>query len=318
MSVKQRIPFATIIIALLITIIQIFRILGGPYENFLAYNLHTGNWEWYYNQPWRIITSSFMHHHDILHYLGNLVTLCLFGWKIERSLGRTILLIAFFGAMVTAYVVWVNVMNGWLIGISGGVCGLFGLSLIANRRVPWWTTLTHSPLHLFYFLFLVAPLFPFFANMVDFRVAHLVHLVATLFGMLVGWAFLLSPRWRWIPITIPLVLFASPLYSPWKLEWRLVHTQPVLNSPVADCRTRTIDENTPAVINFVNSMDKPVAIYWMNLDGHINFAHVLNPGETIGYGTVITRAWCIVDLDSKEALQSIIVTEPEQTITIGE
>ena len=161
-------------------------------------------------------------------------------------------------------------------------------------------------------------MFPFFANLVDFRVAHLVHLVATLFGMLVGWAFLLSPRWRWIPITIPLVLFASPLYSPWKMEWRLVHNQPVLNSPFADCRTRTIDENTPAVINFVNSMDKPVAIYWMNLDGHINFAHVLNPGETIGYGTVITRAWCIVDLDSKEALQSIIVTEPEQTITIGE
>jgi membrane associated rhomboid family serine protease len=252
MNQPRTIPYATLILALMITVIQVFRMLGGVYEQFVLTNLHIANWEWFYTQPWRMVTSSFMHQHNILHYLGNLVTLCLFGWQIERWLGRPILFITFFGAMVTAYVVWVNVMDGFLIGISGGVCGLFGLSLIANRRTPWWTTLTQPPLHLFYLLFLAAPLFPFFANLVDFKVAHLAHLIGILYGMLVGGAFLLLPRWRWAAIALPLVLFVSPLYSPWKLEWQLVYSQPVLNSPAADCRMRTVDENTPATITFVN------------------------------------------------------------------
>ena len=121
MASLRKIPIATVALAIIITIIQVLRLSGGKYDEFVLAHLHHGNWETFYNQPWRMITSSFMHHHDILHYLGNLVTLCLFGWKIERSLGRPILLIAFFGATVTAYVVWVNVMNGLLIGISGGL-----------------------------------------------------------------------------------------------------------------------------------------------------------------------------------------------------
>jgi len=320
MPIKQRIPFATIIIALLITIVQVFRMLGGSYEEFVFVNLHHWAWGYFYNQPWRMLTSPFIHQ-NLLHYLENLFFLTLFGFQIERAYGWKYVLGAFFGALVTGYGLFIIFMHNGIVGISGGVCGLFGFSLIANLRTPWWKILTHNPLHILYSLNLLMAVVADVANWVPYNVAHLNHVVGILYGVAFGVAFLLFHRstWqRWAVAALPILFFASQYYNPWQLEWRLVHSQPVQNSPVADCRTRTVDENTPAIINFVNSLSKPVAIYWMDLDGRSNFAHVLNPGETIGYGTVITRAWCIVDLGSRNALQSIIVTEPEQTITIGE
>ncbi|HSM72494.1 MAG TPA: rhomboid family intramembrane serine protease [Anaerolineales bacterium] len=318
MSIKQRIPYATIIIALLITIIQVFRMIGGSYEEFVFANLHHWAWEFFYDQPWRMLTSPFIHQ-NLPHYFENLFFLTLFGFQIERVYGWKYMLGAFLGAQVTGYGLHIIFMHEGIIGISGGVCGLFGFSLVANRRTPWWKTLTHRPLHILYSLNLLGAVVADIADWVPFGVAHDNHIVGILYGVAFGLAFLIfhRPTWRqWAVAALPVLFFASQYYSPWQLEWRLVHSKPVLNSPVADCRTRTVDESTPAIISFVNSLGKPVAIYWMDLDGHSNFAHVLNPSETIGYGTVITRAWCIVDLDSKEALQAIVVTEPEQTITI--
>jgi len=320
MSVKQRIPFATIIIALLITIVQVLRMLGGPYEYFVLADLQQTAWEIYYNQPWRMLTSPFVHQ-NIPHYLENLTFLLLFGFQIERTYGWKYMLGAFLGAQVTGYGLYIIFMHEGIIGISGGVCGLFGFSLIANRHTPWWKTLTHNPLHILYSLNLLRTVVEDIADGLPTRIAHLNHVVGILYGIAFGIAFLLfyRSRWqRWAVAALPILFFASQYFSPWQLEWRLAHSQPVLNSSAADCRTRTVDENTLTSINFINSLSKPVAIYWMDLDGHSNFAHVLNHGQTIGYGTVITRAWCIVDLDNRQALQTIIVTEPEQTIMIGE
>jgi hypothetical protein len=95
MNTSRTIPYATLTLALIITVIQVSRMLGGVYEDFVLTNLHIANWEWFYTQPWHMLTSSFMHQHNILHYLGNLVTLGLFGWQIERLLGRSILLVSF-------------------------------------------------------------------------------------------------------------------------------------------------------------------------------------------------------------------------------
>jgi membrane associated rhomboid family serine protease len=318
MNTPRTIPYVTLTLALIITVIQVFRMLGGVYEDFVFTNLHHGNWDVFYAQPWRMITSSFIHHRNILHYLGNLVTLCLFGWQIERLLGRSILLVTFFGAMVTAYVVWVDVMDGWLIGISGGVCGLFGLSLIANRRTPWWTTLTQPPLHLFYLLFLAAPLFPFFANIVDFKVAHLGHLIGILYGMLVGGAFLLLPRWRWVAIALPLVLFVSPLYSPWKLEWQMVQKQASLLAENPECRLQSIEQeiDMPSLVDVVNERAGPVAVFRLDYEGNPEFILWLGKNETTGMNSWIGHPFCIIDIDSGMSVATAMVTEPEQTITI--
>src|SRR6266542_417981 len=106
----RTVPYITLTLAVLITIIQIFRSIGGSYNEFVLTNLNVGNWELLYEQPWRILTSPFIHQ-DILHFLENLFFLLLFGWQIERTYGRAILLGVFFGALVTGYVIYINFMH---------------------------------------------------------------------------------------------------------------------------------------------------------------------------------------------------------------
>jgi len=315
---SRNIPYATITLALIITVIQVLRSLGGTHEGFVFANLHHGSWETYYNQPWRMLTSPFIHR-NIQHYLGNFLFLLVFGYRIERAYGWKYVLGVFFGALVTGYVVHLTVMHEGIIGISGGVCGLFGFSLIANRRTPWWQTFTKYPLHGIYLAGLIWFVIADYADLLPSTVAHVNHAVGILYGIGFGMAFLLMPRnvrWRWAILVLPILFFASQLYSPWQLEWQLLHSQPVLNSSLADCRTHTIEEKTPAVITFVNSSDKPVVLYLMSFEGRARFQNILQPGESTGYNVSLTHAWCVVELESREAIQLTVVTEPEQTFTI--
>ena len=135
MSKLSKIPYVTLALALIITIIQFMR-PNGSYNDPFMVNMNVYSWDILYNQPWRIITSPFLNH-DYLHYFQNLVFLLLFGWQIENKFGKAMLLGAFFGGIVMSYVIWINVMHDWIIGISGGICGLFGFSLIGNRRTTY-------------------------------------------------------------------------------------------------------------------------------------------------------------------------------------
>lgn len=125
----------------------------------------------FYNQPWRLITSPFIHQ-NLLHYLENLVFLLLFGIQIERTRGWKYVIGAFFGALVTGYVIFLTFMHSGIIGISAGVCGLFGYSLIDNHRIPWWTMLTHRPLHILYSLNLLRSVIADVTDLIPFDVAH--------------------------------------------------------------------------------------------------------------------------------------------------
>lgn len=139
----------TLALALAITIIQVFRLAGGSYEQMVVENLNVTGWALLQSQPWRILTSLFLRH-NLLHFLENLVFLILFGWHIERKQGWAVMLAVFFGALVTSYVIWINLAHNFIVGISGGICGLFGFPLITNYPRPWGTTLTHHPLLAWY------------------------------------------------------------------------------------------------------------------------------------------------------------------------
>ena len=313
-------PIITITLALLITMIQILRSLGGRYDEFMLTNLDWVNWEVFYNQPWRVITSPFLHH-NLSHFFNNLVFLCLFGWQVERNHGSVKTLGIFFGALVTSHVMCITFTHDWIWGVSLGVCGLFGFSLIANRRAPWWTTLTHRPLHALYFASLIASLIPFFANMQEFRTSHLSHLEGILYGMAFGITFQLSPRdsrWRWVVIALPFLLFVSQFYSPWQLEWRLVHMPPTLLTSNADCRLRSTEPEvySPANLTVVNASTRRIALYWIDYEGKPRAYFWLRPGASDEYYPFIGHRWCIVDADSHEALQSLIVSQETQTITV--
>jgi membrane associated rhomboid family serine protease len=81
---SRTIPVVTITLALLITMIQILRSLGGRYDEFILTNLDWLNWEVVYAQPWRILTSPFIHQ-NLPHYFENLFFLLLFGYQIEHA-----------------------------------------------------------------------------------------------------------------------------------------------------------------------------------------------------------------------------------------
>lgn len=175
MASLRKIPIATVTLALIITIIQVLRLSSGTYEEFVFAHLHHGNWETFYNQPWRMITSPFIHR-DFLHYLGNLIWLLFFGYQIEKIYGGKYVLGVFFGALITGYFTHLTIMHEGIIGISGGVCGLFGFSLVANRRTPWWKTFTKNPLYIIYLAGLIWFLIEDVANPEPNQVAHINHL----------------------------------------------------------------------------------------------------------------------------------------------
>lgn len=316
----QKVPFVTLTLGLLITVIQILRSLGGSYDEIVLMNLDWLNWEVIYAQPWRILTSPFIHQ-NVQHYFENLFFLSLFGYQIERTYGRGIMLGVFFGAMVTGHMVWINLMHNFIWGVSGGICGLFGFSLIAGRRTPWWSTVTHHPLHILYLIDLLWAVFIDVTDRVPFPVAHLNHGVGILYGMAFGSVLLMfsnGTRWRWIVTALPLVLFATVFYSPWLVEWQLVKRPLSLVTTNTNCQLKSIEPEvyTDASVTVINSSTKQIALYWLNYEGRPEYYFRLNPGDTEEYSLFIGHRWCVIAADSPEALQTFMVTEQNQIVTI--
>jgi len=320
MRSSRNLPFVTITIALVITVIQILRSLGGRYDEFVLNNLDWVNWEVFYAQPWRMLTSPLIHH-DTFQFLNNLLVLCLFGWLVERKHGAVKTLLIFWGALVTSHFLCITFTHDWIWGISLGVCGLFGFSLIDNRRTPWWTTLTHRPLHAYYSVSLLAPLIPFVSNTLGFRVSHMSHFGGILYGLVFGIVFVLLPRdtkWRWAVIGLPLVLFASQFYSPWQLEWRLVKRPLTLVTSSVDCGIKSIEPEvyTPGHLTVKNESAKKIALYWIDYEGKPQAYFWLKPNSSDEYDLYVGHRWCIVDADSRKAIQTFIVTEEDQTVAV--
>ncbi len=316
----RQIP-ATLILAALITILQIGRLSGGSGDAFVNANLNVVSWELLYSQPWRLLTSTFLHQ-NLPHFLINLFFLLYFGSRIERSHGWAVMLAIFCGGLVSGYILEITIMHSFIIGISGGICGLFGFSLVANRRRPWWTTLTKQPSHALYAAGLLLFVFVDWADWVPYPGAHLNHLVGILYGLAFGGAFLLAPPSRRWPkaavMALPLLLFASLLYSPWQVEWRLLQSADELTQDVAACRLASVKQESliAAELNFVNDSAAPVVVYWLDYEGQAHFQIWLRAGGTKEHYSFVGHSWCIVDAEGQQALQTFVVNEVQHTITI--
>jgi len=57
-------------------------------------------------------------------------------------------------------------------------------------------------------------------------------------------------------------------------------------------------------------------VYWLDYDGNPQFVLWLGPSDSAKENAFVGHPFCIVDRDTEEALQVVIVTEPEQTIII--
>lgn len=93
--------------------------------------------------PWRWLTSMFLHAPNVLHVLFNMMALWSVGPMLERMMGHwqylALYLIAGFGGS-TGLVVWAVIQpgSGWMsaaYGASGAIFGLFGAVLAVYRKV---------------------------------------------------------------------------------------------------------------------------------------------------------------------------------------
>ncbi|MGN6443310.1 MAG: rhomboid family intramembrane serine protease [Arthrobacter sp.] len=94
-------------------------------------------------EPWRMITSAFLHSPDsLLHILLNMYTLWIFGQALEPILGRlrflALYLISAFGGSVGYLLLNPLLVPGQglvgLVGASGAIFGLFGAMLLVQRQ----------------------------------------------------------------------------------------------------------------------------------------------------------------------------------------
>jgi membrane associated rhomboid family serine protease len=89
-------------------------------------------------EPWRAITSGFLHSPDNpLHLVLNMVSLFVFGRVLEPMLGRVrfiaLYLLSTFGASVA--VVWFSGVDKWTLGASGAIFGLMGAYFVILRKL---------------------------------------------------------------------------------------------------------------------------------------------------------------------------------------
>ena len=98
----------------------------------------------------------------------------------------------------------------------------------------------------------------------------------------------------------------------------MTRKQPLLLTVNADCQLKSTAQETytPAELHFVNASREAKAIYWLDYEGQAKFHLWLRPGESKEYNSFIGHPWCVVNTETNEALQVIIVSEAEQTISI--
>ena len=109
-------------------------------------NLFAFSPQWAVAQPWRFLSSAFVHA-DFWHLLFNMLMLYLLGSAVERVLRwwrylAVYLLGAFAGSMLILGWVFAvpGTWDGWTVGASGAIFGLFGAILVLQKRAGMSTT----------------------------------------------------------------------------------------------------------------------------------------------------------------------------------
>jgi len=133
-------PVVTLSLIGACVVVYVLQVLGGGVvENLLAFFPAVAG-----AQPWRYLTSAFLHSQDSLlplHLLLNMYVLYLTGPALEQLLGRArflaLYLVSAFGGSVAFQLVWALTDGGpsYALGASGAVFGLFGALLVVQRRM---------------------------------------------------------------------------------------------------------------------------------------------------------------------------------------
>ncbi len=125
---------ATLALIIINGFIEIYTLLGGNIwdGNFIIYNgaierVSILNGQWY-----RLITYMFIHG-SLTHYLGNALSLYIFGQRIEKYYGKKNMLILYFVSGLFAGIFSMLLNNGMAVGASGAIFGLMAGVLTYTR-----------------------------------------------------------------------------------------------------------------------------------------------------------------------------------------
>ncbi|WP_285243422.1 rhomboid family intramembrane serine protease [Pseudarthrobacter sp. fls2-241-R2A-127] len=139
---RPMVTFAIIAVCAILQVLQFIVPNQGVYQALAFANIYAepkyGEFE-----PWRMLTSAFLHSPDnLLHILLNMYTLWIFGQALEPVLGRVrflaLFLVSAFGGsegylLLTPLYVPGQQLFG-VVGASGAIFGLFGAMLLVQRQ----------------------------------------------------------------------------------------------------------------------------------------------------------------------------------------
>ena len=98
-------------------------------------------------EPWRI-PLSIIGHGSAEHLLGNLFSLLLFGFILERSVGSRPMLALFIGAGLMVSIATPFTPYDRVIGASGAIFALIGALVVLRPMMPIWATAVPLPMFL--------------------------------------------------------------------------------------------------------------------------------------------------------------------------
>lgn len=178
---KIKFRFYAIKLSLLIVAVFMAQFLIPALTNFFVLNRLS------WTQPWRFLTSIFLHG-GIAHLVLNLFALLFFGSVLEKFIGSKRFLIVFFTTGILANLVAVNFYSASL-GASGAIFGILGTLIIIRPLMAVWAFGIPMPLFVAGILWAAADLlgaYGFFTgNPID-NTGNIAHLSGMLFGILFG------------------------------------------------------------------------------------------------------------------------------------
>jgi uncharacterized protein len=133
-------------------------------------------------EPWRI-PLSVVGHGSLEHLLGNLFSLVLFGFILERSVGSARMVALFVGAGLVVSIVTPFTPYDRVIGASGAIFALIGALVVLRPMMPIWATAVPLPMFL---AGLVYVLIDLLGVLYPAGTANFSHLIGMAIGMGAG------------------------------------------------------------------------------------------------------------------------------------
>lgn len=226
-----------------------------------------------YLQPWRAITSAFVHQ-GAAHAMFNLVTFAIAAHRTCQLYGAKWLAISFFASVFVGQVAHTLITAGYVVGISGGVCGLYGFLLCREWRGSLAKTIRTWA---FFWLYPLTLISLFVIDFFGFlNVADLNHLVGIGTGVLVA---LGAKSFCYkLPILLTVtVSFLLVAFRPWDPVWHAVHGayDRSLLIPVMPCAPATglseesIRHVSDTDITIINPDGRHIVLSYFNSKGNL-------------------------------------------------